>query len=142
MGLVATNLPGSKERIFNLLVRLEKPFYIVFLILAGAIWRPGSPWALPLAALYLGLRFIGKVSGGYLATRAATDDSRPPPGLGFGLISQGGMAIAMVMNYYQLSSVPVTEVVVTAVLIAVIINELAGPSLAKSVLSRAGEIEE
>ena len=52
------------------------------------------------------------------------------------------MAIAMVMNYYQLSSVPVTEVVVTAVLIAVIINELAGPSLAKFVLSRAGEIEE
>ncbi len=142
MGLVATNLPGSKERIFNLLVRLEKPFYIVFLILAGAIWRPGSPWALPLAALYLGLRFVGKVSGGYLAARAATDDSRPPLGLGFGLISQGGMAIAMVMNYYQLSSVPVTEVVVTAVLIAVIINELAGPSLAKSVLSRAGEIEE
>ena len=32
--------------------------------------------------------------------------------------------------------------VVTAVLIAVIINELAGPSLARSVLSRAGEIEE
>jgi hypothetical protein len=51
------------------------------------------------------------------------------------------MAIAMVMNYYQLSSVAVTGAVVTAVLIAVIINELAGPSLAQSVLRRAGEIE-
>jgi hypothetical protein len=141
MGLVAANLPGSKDRIFNLLVRLEKPFYIVFLILAGAIWQPGSPWTLPLAALYLGLRFVGKVSGGYLAARVSAQESRPPFGLGWGLISQGGMAIAMVMNYYQLSSAPVTGVVVTTVLIAVILNELTSPSLAEAVLRKAGEIQ-
>jgi Kef-type K+ transport system membrane component KefB len=141
MGVVVANLPGSKNRIFNLLARLEKPFYIVFLILAGAIWRPGSPWALPLAFLYLGLRLIGKVSGGYLAARAAPDDSRPPPTVGLGLISQGGIAIAMVMNYYQLSSAELTDVVVTTVLVAVILNELASPFLARTVLSRAGEIE-
>jgi hypothetical protein len=141
MGLVVANLPGSKNRIFNLLSRLEKPFYIVFLILAGAIWRPGSPWALPLAVLYLGLRLIGKVSGGYLAARAAPDGFRPPSVMGLGLISQGGIAIAMVMNYYQLSSAAVTDVVVTTVLIAVILNELASPSLARIVLSNAGEIE-
>ncbi len=144
MGFLLANLPGPKQRIFNLVVRLEKPFYIVFLILAGAIWQPGSPWALPLAALYLGLRFAGKVSGGYLAgrvVRSEADGAHPPRRLGLGLISQGGMAIAMVMNYYQLSSAAVTGAVVTAVLIAVILNELAGPSLAQSVLRRAGEIE-
>jgi Kef-type K+ transport system membrane component KefB len=141
MGMVVANLPGSKNRIFNLLARLEKPFYIVFLILAGAIWRPGSTWALPLAVLYLVLRSIGKVSGGYLAARAAPSDSRPPPTVGLGLISQGGIAIAIVMNYYQLSSAAVTDVVVTTVLIAVILNELASPFLARTVLSRAGEIE-
>jgi hypothetical protein len=141
MGVLAANLPGSKIRIFNLLVRLEKPFYIVFLILAGAVWRPGAPWALSLAALYLGLRWLGKVSGGYLAARAAAGDSRPPRALGLGLISQGGMAVAMVMNYYQLTFSGVTSAVVTAVLIAVILNELASPSLAEAVLRRAGEIE-
>jgi hypothetical protein len=47
----------------------------------------------------------------------------------------------MVMNYYQLSSSGVTNTVVTVVLIAVIVNELAGPSLAQTVLRRAGEIE-
>jgi Kef-type K+ transport system membrane component KefB len=144
MGILVANLPGSRERIFNLVVRLEKPFYIVFLILAGAIWRPGSPWALLLAGLYLGLRFAGKISGGYLAGRAVrvgADGVRPPRRLGLGLISQGGMAIAMVMNYYQLSSGDVTGVVLTTVLIAVILNELASPSLAESVLRRAGEIE-
>jgi len=141
MGLVVANLPGSKNRIFNLLARLEKPFYIVFLILAGAIWRPGSPWALPLALLYLGLRSTGKITGGYLAARSAHDSFRPPLTMGMGLISQGGIAIAMVMNYYQLSSAEVTDVVVTTVLVAVILNELASPSLARAVLRRAGEIE-
>jgi hypothetical protein len=141
MGMVVANLPGAKNRIFSLLAQLEKPFYIVFLILAGAIWRPGSTWALPLAVLYLGLRLIGKVSGGYLAGRAAPSHSRPPPIVGLGLVSQGGIAIAMVMNYYQLSSAAVTEVVVTTVLVAVILNELASPFLARTVLGRAGEIE-
>jgi hypothetical protein len=140
MGLTVANLPGPKNRIFNLLARLERPFYIVFLVLAGAIWRPGSPWALPLAALYVGLRLLGKLGGGYLAARAATDDWRPPLGLGMGLVSQGGIAVAIVMDYYQLTSTDLTSAVVTTVLLAVILNELLSPTLAKRVLRRAGEI--
>ena len=50
------------------------------------------------------------------------------------------IAIAMVMNYYQLSSGTVTDVVVTTVLAAVILNELASPYLARVVLGKAGEI--
>jgi hypothetical protein len=141
MGFMVANLAGSKDRIFRLLVLLEKPFYLVFLILAGAVWHPASAWVLPIAALYLGLRFAGKLSGGFLAARAAAADARPPHGLGLGLVAQGGMAIAMVMNYYQLSAGPVTDVVVTTVLIAVVASELAGPSLAVRLLRTAGEIE-
>jgi hypothetical protein len=141
MGMLAANLPGSKDRIFNLLVRMEKPFYIVFLVLAGAVWRPGSAWALPLAAFYLCLRLLGKIIGGYLAARTVADEPRPPLRLGLGLVSQGGIAIAIVMNYYQLSSAAVTDAVVNTVLIAVILNELASPSLATTVLRKAGEIE-
>jgi hypothetical protein len=47
----------------------------------------------------------------------------------------------MVMNYYQLSSGELTDVVVTMVLLAVILNELASPSLVRDLLRRAGEIE-
>ena len=48
----------------------------------------------------------------------------------------------MVMNYYQLRSDEVTDVVVTTVLVAVILNELASPYLARMVLSSAGEVEQ
>lgn len=141
MGITAANLPGAKDRIANLLMRVEKPFYIVFLILAGAIWNLGSTWALPLAALYLALRFIGKLLGGFLAARITRGTARPPHALGLGLISQGGIAIAMVMNYYQLSSTELTSVVVSTVLIAVIVSEFASPALARMLLSRRGEVE-
>ena len=61
-------------------------------------------------------------------------------GLGMGLVSQGGIAVAMVMDYYQLGSSELTGAVVTTVLIAVIFNELVSPSLARHVLRTAGEI--
>ena len=140
MGMIIANLPGSNARIAGLLVRLERPFYIVFLILAGAIWHPGSAWALPLAALYLLLRFAGKLAGGFVAARSSGAGEELPDGLGLGLIAQGGMAVAMVMNYYPLGSGPMTDVVVTIVLVGVILNELAGPSLAMLLLRRTGEI--
>ena len=83
--------------------------------------------------------FARKGSSG-LAARLATDDFRPPLGLGMGLVSQGGIAVAMVMDYYQLGSTELTGLVVTIVLIAVIVNELVSPSLARHVLRTAGEI--
>jgi hypothetical protein len=140
MGVTVANLTGSRNRIFNFLARLERPFYILLVVLAGSIWRPGSPWVLLLAAFYLGLRALGKLGGGRLAVRAAASGTRPPASLGLGLLSQGGMAVAMVMNYHQLSSAPVTAAVVTTVLLAVIGNELISPSMAKRVLRTAGEV--
>jgi hypothetical protein len=46
----------------------------------------------------------------------------------------------MVMSWYQLAPSPLTDVVVTAVLIAVILNELISPTLTRALLQRAGEI--
>ena len=54
--------------------------------------------------------------------------------------AKGGMAVAMVMNYYPLGSGPMTDAVVTVVLVGVILNEIAGPSLAMRLLRRTGEI--
>jgi Kef-type K+ transport system membrane component KefB len=139
-GITATNLPGSKTRILNLLARLEKPFYVTFLVLAGAVWLPGSAWAVPLAALYVALRLAGKLGGGYLAGRISSGTSSPPPLLGLGLVSQGGVVIAMVMSYYRRDASPDTPVVVTAVLLAVVVSELIGPPLALGLLRRSGEV--
>jgi len=134
MGLAAANLPGSKDRILNLLTHLEKPFYIVFLILAGAAWQLGSPWAFLGALAYLLARFVGKLLGGALAARMAKPRRAFPHGLGLGMISQGGMVIAMVISYQQLHASQVGHVIVTMVLVGVLLSELMGSEFAKKLL--------
>ena len=89
----------------------------------------------------MGLRVVGKVSGGYLALGVAGRDLRVPRRMGLGLISQGGIAVAIVINYQQVFPTSISNVVVTSVLTAVIINELISPTLTKNLLTRAGEIE-
>jgi Kef-type K+ transport system membrane component KefB len=140
LGTVATNLPGSKLRIQNLLTRLEKPLYLIFLVLAGAIWRPASELALPLAALYVALRVAGKLLGGFVAARSAGRSRREPPAMGLGLIPQGGVVIAMIMSFHQSVPGATTGFVATAVLLGVVVNELAGPWLAVVLLRREKEI--
>jgi len=58
-GVTAANLPGSKDRVFMAVARQEKPFYIVFLILAGAVWQPAAGISISLAAAYLFFRTCG-----------------------------------------------------------------------------------
>jgi len=140
-GIVMANVKGAKDRVFYLLARLEHPFYLIMLILAGAIWNVATPWAWVFAALYLGLRFAGKVMGGYLAVRSVGAHIRAPGRLGLGLMSQGGMAVAMVINFNQIHPTEYSGLVVTAVLSAVIVNELISPTLIRSVLLRTGEVK-
>ena len=141
LGLMATNLPGSKIRVLNLVLRLEKPFYVIFLVLAGAVWHPGSSLAFPLAGAYVAVRLLGKIAGGWLAGRLFVPPHRPPPGLGLGLAPQGGVVIAMIMSYYWLSPSRDTATLVTAVLLAVVVSELIGPRLVRGLLSRSAEGE-
>jgi len=142
VGITVANLPGSNSRIFPMLSSIEKPLYVIFLVLAGAIWHPGGlTKALPLVALYLLSRFAGKIAGGYLASAASGLVPRPPSLLGAGLVSQGGIVIAMVMSFYQLGGGPETEIITSVVIIGVIFNELVAPGLAARLLRRAGEVD-
>ncbi len=140
-GAFVANLRGARDRIFFQLSRLEHPFYVVMLILAGAMWNVSTHWVWIFAAVYLLLRVAGKVLGGYLAVRAVGEPIRSPGRLGLALLSQGGMAVAMVINFKQIYPTGTSGLVVTAVLSAVIVNELLSPTLIRSLLVRTGEVE-
>ncbi|MBI4881833.1 MAG: cation:proton antiporter, partial [Planctomycetes bacterium] len=102
-GATLANLRGAGVRVFLLLVPLEKQAYIVLLILAGALWHAGPSWVLAFAALYVVLRLLGKLLGGFLAARAAGRGVRAPASLGLGLVSQGGIAVAMIINFARVA---------------------------------------
>jgi len=135
-GLTAANLPGSKDRVFMAIAGQEKPFYIVFLILAGAVWRLDIGLSMGLAAGYLLLRTCGKILGGYAAARVIAKDFQVTPWIGLGLLSQSGVAIAMAMDLYLSGVAPFIDQVVAMLVIAVIINELISPEITRQLLTR------
>lgn len=136
-GIAAANLPGSKDRVFMVLFRQEKPFYIVFLILAGAVWRPAMTTGLLLVFFYVAARLAGKLFGGFIVARYAAGKFNVSPWIGASLVSQSGVAVAMAMDLY-LSGSRVSHQLVPLLITAVIVNELISPPLASRLLAAAG----
>lgn len=135
-GLLVANVRGQKERIVRALVVLEKPFYLVLLLMGGALVLPSS-WlsrSLLFALVYVATRLLGKLAGGLLASRMFRHPTPLSPWLGLGLTSQGGMAVAMVISFHQAFSGPAAQVILVMALAAVIVNELFSPALARRVL--------
>lgn len=135
-GILIANLRSQHERIARVLVSLEKPLYLVVLLWAGARIRgvPALGATALLALGYIGLRGAGKLSGGALASLLFRSPVRLPATVGLGLVSQGGMAAAMVVSFHQAFTGPAADVILLVVLVAVIVNELCSPALARLVL--------
>lgn len=137
-GMTASNLPGSKDRVFMAIARQEKPFYILFLILAGAVWQPAGWLVFALAAVYLAARTAGKLSGGFLAAAYVGREIKASPWLGAGLMSQSGVAIAVAMELY-LSKDPVADLLVAMLITAFVANELLSPPMIYRLVRRTGK---
>ncbi|MDA0335095.1 MAG: hypothetical protein O2782_08030 [bacterium] len=139
-GAVVANLAQKRvlTSLQSLLVRGDRSVYVLFLILAGAQWHPSGWGVLSLAVAYLILRTTGKLAGNWLAFRGVVTPAVPGR-MGLGLLSHGGLAIAVVVNLQQIhdGSSPVVDAVTTIVLVGVVVSELFSPSLAWRLLGGA-----
>ena len=116
-------------RVLDIIIRAEKWIYIVLVILAGASWKLGSIWALFYALMFVVIRIIGKVVGGFTSTKLFDTDYIVPSIMGLGLLSQGGIAIAIVINFQQVFYQGTIDLILTIVIIAAVLNELISPVL-------------
>ncbi len=144
LGIMLANTSEARNRLMEILQSVEKPFYVVLLVFAGAAWELGTSSQWPVWAgfilLYGLLRYLGKFIGGYLAYSSSENPERLARRVGLGLLSQGGVAVAMIINYQQVYKNEFTNIVVTCVLVSVIVNEFLSPKLTKDLLVDAGEI--
>jgi Kef-type K+ transport system membrane component KefB len=139
-GFVTANVHGAKVRILRALTMLEKPFYITMLILGGAMLDPpNSGWTafFGLTAAYVALRIVGKSVGGFVASRVLKNPIQMPGTVGLGLISQGGIAVAMIVSFHEAFATDMADTILMIVLTAIVVNELVGPFLARRVLKKA-----
>ena len=139
VGATMVNLSRRSRRLFKTLARTDPPFYAIFFVLAGAELDTGRLTTIGVAgALYVVARGSGKFLGAWVGSRHVGMELRVQRYLGFGLLTQAGLAVGLVMTvsrqfpeYYATIS--------TVVLSAIVIYEVIGPIGAKFAIVRSGE---
>lgn len=136
MGMFMVNTTREKERIFLLLVSIEKPVYLLLLVFIGAYWVPDSFIYILFAIIFCIVRLTGKFSGGFLAAKINYKNRNFPSGLGLGMIEQGGISLAILFDFQQGFSGNFTTQIVSFAIIAIIINDLISPLFIHRLLNR------
>lgn len=139
VGVVVANRSPQWQHILRVMNGLEKPIYLILLTLAGAIWAPPGAAGWLLVAAFVGLRLIGKLLGGLVASPVAGVAFAAPFGLGPGLLDHGGLALVLALSLGQWVSGPAFDVVLTAVLASMLVTTLIGPFALKRILLRIRE---
>ncbi|MCA9527081.1 MAG: hypothetical protein KC549_12385, partial [Myxococcales bacterium] len=138
-GATVSALSEEATVVRRALGELFAPIDAVILVLAGTMWTPPSGLAWLLLPLYLLVRALGQrvAVGSLLSGRGEVPLSVRA---GDGLVVQGGLAVALALDSARL--VPEQgSLVLSTVLAAVVLTDLAAAPILRRVLADAGEID-
>lgn len=137
LGITYSNLTKIQEKIYPLLLSTEKPLYIVFLILIGAIWEFDVNIRIALLALgLLGARTVGYSLAFPLFQRILKFPFALPAHFGLNFLSLGGIGVAFAVSVKLAYSMPMADDFVSVALITIIFLELLSPWAMKKSLFR------
>jgi Kef-type K+ transport system membrane component KefB len=126
IGAILVNTSTNREEITNLMVSVEKPLYFVLLIFAGASWQPSTQnWFFPVV-LFVLMRIAAKLGAARLAVRIERRVETLGINWGRALFTQGTLALAIALNYSLNDTQIVPNVVFTAAVASVLVNDLFG----------------
>lgn len=146
LGFMLANTSKIRVRLMDLIRSIERPFYAVVLVFAGAAWHWPDligrwPFYVLLIITYLVLRYAGMYWAGVLTFMTSEQPERLTRRIGMGLLSQGGVAVAMLVNYQQVYENQYTPIVAACVLISVIFYEFVSLSRIREVLVDVNELQ-
>ncbi|MGD9201474.1 MAG: cation:proton antiporter [Chitinispirillia bacterium] len=127
-GILFANFSHHRIRALTIVINAEKSIYIMLLLLLGAGWSFKPDFSLILMAAYFLVRLAGKIVGSFLAIKSFTPKYNVPQYLGLGLIPEGGLAIAIMVNFKLHPVIGIEDVMTTIIVLSVLISELLGPS--------------
>jgi len=147
LGIVlVNNLPNFSRSIFSLLDDLTPPIFIAFFVTAGAHLRIDLiPQIWGLAIIYTLARIVGKLSGATFGAWLSKAESSVTKYIGFGLISQVGVAIGLALvvsrEFYPLGEEGkhLASIIINLLLTTTIITEIIGPILTRFALIKSGD---
>ncbi len=144
MGLMIVNRSSQHTKIFKVVERYtEELIFLIFFLLSGLHLDFATiPQSIFLISIFVGLRIAGKYIGTNLGARSAKADKSIRKYTAGGLIPQAGIVIGLVLSISQNEIFSdISEVLLTTIIGATIINELIGPIITKFTLKKSGEIK-
>lgn len=128
-GLVLANLPGGHQTVVRApLLRLERPIYLVFLFVAGALWRFDAWEGWLLLPAFVLARLLGRVLAARVArTRgllSETPGEEAAVSRAFVAAPIGALSIAIVVNVQTLYPGRAVPLMVTAVVGGALVSEI------------------
>lgn len=140
MGIVVGNFSRRKDQIFKQLLQLEKTIFIVFLILVGAMISLKNSMLVVLLLAYLIVRLLLKIVVSRRVLLICFPDFCGTGKLcGLVLVGQGGMALAMALDYWMSARGTFVDTLAAVVVLAVVCNEMVGFSFTRIALQASGD---
>lgn len=146
-GLTAANIAWHAEEIHKLAAHAEKPLYLTFLVLTGMLIALDDLAIVALAAVLVLLRLFGKILGNVAWRWIPFEPRARNPLIGMALVSQGALTLVLAMDFLFLYSTDLERAeptlwVVSAIVVAVLVNELLSPVFLRRLLPRIQAVEE
>ncbi len=139
VGATMVNLSRRSRRLFKTLSGTDPPFYAIFFVLAGADLDISRVTTIGLAGVvYVFARGSGKLLGAWLGSRRVGMDSQVQNLLGFGLLTQAGLAVGLVITIGR-QFPDQYGTISTIVLSAVVLYEMIGPITTRFAVVYSGE---
>lgn len=139
VGATMVNLSRRSRRLFQTLAGTDPPFYAIFFVLAGADLDISLLASMGVVGVvYLLARGVGKFAGAWLGSRRVGMEVQVQRLLGFGLLTQAGLAVGLVMTIGRQFPEHYAAIS-TVVLSAVVLYEMIGPIATKFAIVQSGE---
>ena len=121
-GLIVANLPGGRQRTtLAVLERVERPIYLLFLVVVGALWQSPSAGGWLLMIAFVVMRVAGQVAGLWWARRNGAEPESTASVLESPM---GALSIAVVVSAQVLFSGKALSLLTTSVLGGVLAGEV------------------
>jgi Kef-type K+ transport system membrane component KefB len=139
MGVAVVNLT-KRHIFFDVLKRIDWPFYLLFFVLCGASLQ--IPFLRKLGVIgtvYVAARTLGKYGGAYLGGQIVHAEEKIKKYLGLGLIPQAGVALGLAI--VAKAELPhCGDLIFTTTVATTIVFESIGPFCTKFAITKAGEV--
>ncbi|MBU0481097.1 MAG: cation:proton antiporter [Proteobacteria bacterium] len=139
-GFVIINKVRHADDLFHQLDIIEETVFCLFFTLAAAHFdMKVFATSASLGMILLVGRFAGKLGGTYIGGRIAKASPLIYRNLGMALLPQAGLSLGLIFLARPILPAEVFDVLLSAMLVSIILNEIISPPLVKWAIMNAGE---